>query len=332
MQWTVAAVVFLLVMAGAGYYVFTEGLAGGQHVTVPNVVNLSITDANLRLAEQGLDLGKQTLVPHATVPKYHVITQRPPAGRVVRTGRKVYPIVSMGTDHMSAPSYLQMSLEGAQREIAQSQFRLGTVARVPHSAPRDTVLAQDPPPGEGIAAQGSLHLLVSAGLERPTAFMPNIRGLAVSEALRVLAPYGVNAVANPVDTPGAAVDTVLDQHPQPDTLLYAGQVVTYDVRLSSGAAPVEEVRHQGEVRHVMPYDWYDRDVRVEVLDARGNRQVRWTKPPLFDERARATYITGSALRVPVGYSGEARVEVFVDGQQVAAYALRGGADPVRLSP
>jgi hypothetical protein len=174
-------------------------------------------------------------------------------------------------------------------------------------------------------------LLVSAGLEKPTAFMPNIRGMAVADALRVLAPFGVNAVANPVEVPGAALDTVLEQHPQPDTLLYAGQVVTYDVK-SSGSLPLEETRHQGEVRHVMPYDWFERDVRVEVVDPAGNRQVRWSKPPLFDERARATYVRGSALRVPVSYTGEARVEIFVDGQQVAAYQLRGGADPVPTNP
>lgn len=330
-QWTVAAVFCLAVMAGAGYYVFSEGLAGGQHVTVPNLVSQSITDATLRLGELGLDMGKQTLVPHATVPKYHVIAQRPAAGRVVRTGRKVYPIVSMGTNYLSAPNYLQKSLESAQREITQSQFRLGTVARIPNAAPRDAVLAQDPPPDQPIPNEGTIHLLVSAGQDKSSAFMPTIRGLAVAEALRVLAPYGVTMVPNVVDTAGAALDVVLDQRPQPDTLIYEGQVVTYDVK-TSGDVVLPESRFAGEVSHLVPYDWYDRDVRVEMVDYQGNREVRFTKPPLMDDAARATYVAGSRIRVPVSYVGEATVEVIMDGSVVAAYQLKAGADPVRTSP
>ncbi len=146
-QWTVATVFFLLVMAGAGYYVFMEALDGGQHVTVPNVVGLPITEASFLLAERGLELGKQEQVTHPTVPKYHVIAQRPDAGRVVRTGRKVYPVVSMGTPFLTAPSYVKKALNDARQEITESRFRVGTVARIPHKSPRDTIIAQDPPPG-----------------------------------------------------------------------------------------------------------------------------------------------------------------------------------------
>ena len=161
--------------------------------------------------------------------------------------------------------------------------------------------------------------------------MPSIRGLGVTEALRVLAPYGVTMVPNEVDLPGAAVDVVLEQHPQPDTLIYEGQIVTYDVK-SSGNLPIPDARYSGEVVHTVPYDWYDRDVRVEVMDHQGNREIRFTKPPAFDEQARATYVAGSKIRVPVTYVAEATVEVIIDNDKVAAYALKAGADPVRLNP
>ena len=83
-QWSIAMVIFVLVMAGAGYYVFNYALSTGTPVTVPDIVDLPINEASLILAERGLDLGKQARVPHATVPKDHVIAQRPEAGRVVR--------------------------------------------------------------------------------------------------------------------------------------------------------------------------------------------------------------------------------------------------------
>ncbi|HOJ68630.1 MAG TPA: PASTA domain-containing protein, partial [Candidatus Hydrogenedentes bacterium] len=81
--------VFVLVMAGAGYYVFAFALEGNQYTRVPQLVNLPLPDATALLAEQGLELGRQTSVAHPTIPKYHVVSQRPEADRVVRSGRRV---------------------------------------------------------------------------------------------------------------------------------------------------------------------------------------------------------------------------------------------------
>ena len=79
--WTFATVFFLAVMGGAGYYVFTQAIAGEESVVVPNIVKLPITEASYRLAEQGLEIGKQTEVYSEEVKPYHVIAQRPAAGR-----------------------------------------------------------------------------------------------------------------------------------------------------------------------------------------------------------------------------------------------------------
>ena len=327
-RWTAATVFFLAVMAGAGYFVFMEILSGGQHVTVPNIVDLPITEASLVLAEQGLELGKQAQVPHPTVPKYHVITQRPAAGRVVRTGRRVHPTVSMGADFLITPDLLHTTLEEARRAITQSRFRAGTVARVPHKTPRDTVIAQDPAPGQYIPNQGSIHLLASAGTDRQSAFMPDILGKDVQEVLRILSPLGVTVVPNEVDSEGVLEDVVLNQHPPPGTLVYEGQLVTYDVK-PSGTIALPDTRYRAEVRHAMRYDWFDRDVRVDIVDRRGNRQTAWSKPPLFDAMSKRTYIAGSAIRIPVTYTGEVSVEIYINGQLVESYYLSEGADPVK---
>ena len=313
-------------MAAAGYYVFMETLHGGQHVQVPNIVDLPITEASFILAEHGLELGKQTQITSSTVPKYHIIAQRPVAGRVVRTGRKIYPTVSIGEEFLNAPDLRNTLLEDARREITQSRFRMGTVARIPHSAARDTVLAQDPPPKGKVPNQGSIHLLVSAGIEKQSAFMPDLRGLAVEDVLRLIAPYGVTLVPNEVDIEGAQMDVVLDQDPPPNTPVYEGQVVTYDVK-PSGVVVLPDARHQAEVRHRMFYDWYDKDVRVDVVDRHGNRQTAFTKPPLYDDESKRTYISGSTIRIPVTYIGDATVEVYINDVLEQSYLLKEGGEP-----
>ena len=329
-KWSLALLFFLLVMAGAGYYVFMVALSGGQHVSVPQITGLPITEASYLLAEQGLELGKQTQVAHPSIPKYHVITQRPDAGRVVRTGRKVYPTVSMGASYMTAPDLMGKTLEDARREINQSRFRLGSVARIPVAQPRDTVLAQDPPAGRGLPSQGYIHLLISdvSGAEAGD-FMPDIVGKSVDEARDLLQPYGLVLVPNVVDIPGAREDTVLRQDPPADAIIHRGDYVTYDVK-PSGSVSIPDTRHQAEVRHEMTFNWAGRDVRVDLVDRRGNRQTVFSKPPLFDEQSRATYDAGAAIILrEISYVGEAWVEIYVDGTRVDSYYLKDGAEPVR---
>ena len=323
-QWTLATFFFVLVMAGAGYYVFMEALDGGQYVTVPSIEGMPITKASLLLAEQGLELGKPTQVPHPSVPKDHVITQRPAAGRVVRTGRKVYPTTSTGADFLRAPDLLNKTLEDARRELAQSHFRMGTVARIPHRSVRDTVLAQDPPPNAELPNQGSIHLLASAGDERQGVFMPDIRGMRVESVLDILSPLGVFVAPNEVDTPGAPTDVVLNQTPPPNALVQEGQIVSYDVK-PSGAVDLPDARYEAEVRHQMAFEFAEGDVRVDLLDRQGNRRKVW---PLEEQPLRR-YAAGSVIRIPVTYVEEATVEVYYRNNLVESYYLAGGAEPVQ---
>ena len=330
MQWSIALVLFLLVMAGAGYFVYTYALEGGRHVNVPDIVDIPITDAAFLLTERGLELGRQSPVPHPTAPKYYIIAQRPGAGRVVREGRSVNVFVSMGQDYLHAPNLVGSSLADARREITAARFRVGSLARVPEAALRDTILAQDPPAGGELADQGEIHLLLSAGSDLPSALMPDLRGVPIAEVAKVLAAFGVVLVAQEVDIPNAVMDVVLAQTPAVDTLIYRGQTVTFDYKPSvTGAAP--SMRYEATVRHQMFYDWFAKAARVDVVDRMGNRQTVYSKVPESDEQAKATYVSGTAIRVPVTYVIEAIVEVYIDGKLEASYQLKDGNVPVKMN-
>ncbi|MBP8129444.1 MAG: PASTA domain-containing protein [Candidatus Hydrogenedentes bacterium] len=326
-RWTAATVIFLIVMAVAGYFVFMEALAGGDYVTVPNIVDLPITEASAMLAEVGLEMGKQVQVAHDVVPKYHIISQRPDAGKVVRTGRKVIPTVSLGADAELAPDVLRKTREEAEREIKKARFRVGAVARIPDNSPRDTVLAQDPPPGANVPRQSGINLLLSAGSDREGTYMPDIQDKPVLEIRNMLAPFGVYLIPNEVDIQNAREDIVLNQSPAPNTLIRPGDVVTYDVKPSRRITlPNDE--HQAEVRHQMLYDYYGSEVKVDVVDLSGNRETKATYPPAFDEQSKQTRVAGSTIRVLVQYIGEATVEIYVNGELEESYALKDGGSPV----
>ena len=327
-QWSIAMIIFVLVMAGAGYYVYNYFLATGTPVTVPDIIDIPINEASLILAERGREMGKQARVPHATIPKDHVIAQQPEPGRVVREGRKVRTTVSLGADVLTAPTLVKLRLDEAKRAITEARFRLHSVARVPNDAPRDTVLAQDPSPGQGIENQGNISLLVSGGSETSTNFMPDITGMNVQDMLRVLAPLRLTLVPREVEIEGAKPDTVLNQDPAPDTLVYPGQVVTYEIQ-ASGEEPLPSNASVSVFRHVMPYDWFDKQVRIEKVAPDGTRTVLTSYDVGTTDVERGQRVAGSKLKITVDYVGEATVEIIVDGRVVDSYVVKDGQDPAR---
>ena len=177
---------FLLVMAAAGLYVFNTAVAGGEYVTVPNITHLSVTQASFELGKVGLAMGRQTPMFSDQVPPYHVISQRPEPGAVVRAGREITATVSQGTEVQETPVFVGKLLGEVEGALSPG-VRLGHKARIQHHAPRDQVIGQDPPPGRPLRAEKEVHLLVSKGPTRSIITMPDIVGLSVDEAMNLLA-------------------------------------------------------------------------------------------------------------------------------------------------
>ncbi len=82
----------------------------------------------------------------------------------------------------------------------------------------------------------------------------------------------------------------------------------------------------------MPFDWFDRDVRVDVIDRLGNRKNLETWPPLLDDLSRQSRVAGSFLKIAVPYVDEATVVVYIDGTLMESYFLKGGEAPRKVNP
>ena len=119
---------------------------------------------------------------------------------------------------------------------------------------------------------------------------------------------------------------MLNQDPQPATLITEGQTVTYEVKLSK-----EQEFQKGVVQHKMAIDFYDKEVRVDRIDNFGNRQVIKSYPPAFDEQSRASRVIGGTLAISVTYVKNCTVEIYVDNNIIAAYSLRNGEEPMKSS-
>ena len=325
-RWSFALVVFVAVMAGAGYYVFTRAVAGGGYVTVPNIVNMPMAKATYVIQDQGLVIGRQVAMPSDRVPPYHVISQVPPAGKVVRMGRKVYPTVSKGPDFEVAPRLVGELQVVAAKIIQDNGFRLGGIAYIPHEEPMDTVIAQDPPPGHDIASGGSIFLLVSAPASKAKHYMPDLTGQSLQEVMELLAPLGVEAVPLRVDRPDAPFDVVFEQQPEPGALVSPGSRVSFKIRATE---TVPGLWREQYVEYKVP-DWRDPgEIRIILSERDGAPRVLFPRPQDYvNERPPKLREVRLPLRMKEEAEVEAFVEVYLDGVLVRTYRFRGGQEPV----
>lgn len=326
-RWSAATVFFLAVMAGAGYYVYDHALRGGNYVEVPDITLRPITEAAFLLAEKDLEMGRQEQVPDERIPKYYVITQRPAAGKVVRTGRKVYPMVSAGTETLSPPNLIGKTLKEAEAELGRASFHLGTVARLPHASPRDMVIAQDPAPNRLIATDTRIGLLVSDGQPVQTFIMPDIMYKPVQEMLQILSPLGVNFEVNPIELPDEPFDVVLYQEPPPGTLIKEGDLVTYSVR-PSGTVELPDARRSVRLSYTAPFSWFRREIRVDVVDRNGVCTTAFPLEKHYVDGLPPKIGSGETLTgLIVSFIDEMTVRIYLDNQLAQSQYYKGDAEP-----
>ena len=328
-RWTLATVFFVAVMAGAGYYVFNVALHGGSYVQVPDVTMRPITDASYQLAERGLEMGDQRHVPDERAPKYYVIAQRPGAGKVVRTGRRVALTVSAGSESLSPPALIGKTLANAETEIRLSSFALGTVSRIAHDLPRDTVIAQDPAPARLVSANARINLLVSDGRPSRAFIMPDLVNKPVQDVLKLLSPLGVKPTPNAVEMPDQPLDVVLDQQPLAGTLIHEGDRVIYTVRASGTTSLPDAQRMTQPLSYVVPNSWFEREVRVDTIDRNGTRVTVFPLERHYVNGLPPRFGSGYTIMAPsFSFIDKVTIEVYLDGQLAQSYYYEGDAEPV----
>lgn len=309
-------------MALAGYYVFNRAASGGNYVTVPNINGLSIEKAVLVLEEHDLELGRPDEMA-SKEPPGRVIAQRPPEGSVVRAGRKVYPTVSAVRSEQ-VPNLIGKTLAQASEILQGYNVELSpNPARIPNDLPADTIIGQDPRPGEGTLREGGqIHVLVSDGPSQNYLMMPDLVGKSVDEVAAILTPLGLTATAQPIDAPDQPFGYVLDQSPAAGTWLLPNTQVTYSVRQAVEEKPKPQV-YEREVIYEVPFSWSDRTVRFEFVPATGK-----TESVQQVVKGGATY----PLRVPFTSTvPEVTVNVYiVEGNQsrkMKSYYFQGNDRP-----
>ena len=238
--WPWLLVLVLLVGAGAAVWLawgkIQEELDETKTIAVPNVDGIREILAVKKLRAEGFE-PKPRRIKHRDVREGFVIDQDPAAGDQAPRGKVVRLTVSLGPPVVEVPDLRGKTVTDAVELLAQRDLK-PKVMEVPSSKPEDTVVAQDPAPGERIETGKDVHINVSKGPQQ--VFVPPVIGELYEDAAAQLQQAGF-AVAR-VDVENTEQKgVVVGQNPGPNAAAARGSRVTLSVSKGPTAVTVPDV-------------------------------------------------------------------------------------------
>ncbi len=144
-------------------------VSGGQRIaTVPTVTGMTRIEAQVRLEQDGFDVG-ETGETNSDAPRGTVVGTRPAAGAQVTVPSTITLILSRGAEAASTqmPSLMGRDVSGARMVLSQIGVKDVVVTWDPMATGASgTVVGQSPVPGATILPGASVQLRV-AGVETP---------------------------------------------------------------------------------------------------------------------------------------------------------------------
>ena len=177
----------LLALGALSGFVAMQIVMEPDRVEVPRVVGVESLAAGELLKEVGLTPRVIAEEFSANIPKGHVTSQRPPRGSRVKFGSEVRLILSRGSDQLDLPDLRGQELPQAQRTLTESGLTADRVIPIHSDAhPRETIIAQEPPPGAPAVRGDRVVLLQSLGPLDTLVVVPDLRGREMVTALNLL--------------------------------------------------------------------------------------------------------------------------------------------------
>jgi beta-lactam-binding protein with PASTA domain len=155
---------------------------------VPNVETLPFQEAKDRLQHRDLKVQRQVGRYNPNVDTGIVVDQTPLPTAKVKPGRRVYLTVNAGEVPMvRMPDLRGMSVREAKNRASSVGLVVGSVQEDPVPSPyANTITKQEPSPGDSLEEGKAVALWYSTGLGDQRVGVPNVVGLSVEEAERLL--------------------------------------------------------------------------------------------------------------------------------------------------
>jgi len=222
----------ILALAAAAWGAWTYLVP--HEVDVPQVVGLSLADAQARLDDAGLTarVGKGEFDP--TAPVDQVLTQRPAPGTALERGSEVVLVPSLGPPPVRVPNLVGKTVPEARTALGKVGLELGPpTERYDEEYEAGRIVEQSVPAKDRLPQGSTVDVVVSKG-PAPVP-VPRVVGETQENAESLLAPWVVNVDTEYSDTVERGY--VISQDPERRTKLQPGETVTIVVSLGPERFP-----------------------------------------------------------------------------------------------
>jgi len=231
----IAALVSLVVLMGlSGVIAFFFTLRGEEQTLVPNVVDMELSAALVKLQEKELYPRVSLRFSSDPETRGRILEQEPLPGAIVKAGRRISLVVSRGAAQDKVGDYVGQTVDEVKihlQTVFGSTRQLITVKEplvyVYDPSPAGTILEQSPEPNVDLSGPTQLTFVVSRGPEKAKVKVPDLVGLTLQDAALQIEKSGIafQFTMRPIEgreRPG----TVVAQLPAPGTLEDPGAPVS----------------------------------------------------------------------------------------------------------
>lgn len=221
-RWLIGLLV-LIALALGGYYIFAQMT---QFVTVPDLYNLTLEEAEKVLTEQQLILGEVQYDWSETVPQGSVIASSPDENTRVARQQTIDVTVSNGKEQVEIGNYVGERYEPVRRELTDTNFivvRRGMATTDPDLA--GVILAQSIEPGSKVVPSDTT-ITFTVGQVSGSITMQDFYNLPLSMVENFAEEYGVYVDITYEYDDYISQGNVIQQSPTNGTSLVSGDTIS----------------------------------------------------------------------------------------------------------
>lgn len=200
---------------------------GREETQVPPLIGQTLENAQILIANAGLEVGTISERPDADFAEGVVVEQSPSQGVAVGSGTPINLVVSTGPELVTVPNVVDMTERDATAALQELGLKVTVNDEFSSEVAEGLVISTDPVAGTEAESGDTVLLVVSMG-PRPVQ-VPNLTGLTPQQAEAILTDLGlvmnVSASTQPVVDP-AQDGLVVSQFPSVNTTVFPGDVVT----------------------------------------------------------------------------------------------------------
>ncbi len=230
-----AVLVLAALAAGAGWY-----FGVGRTVPVPPLANLTVKQAEAKLAPLGLTLDSSQSDFSETVGKGDIISTDPGSGAEVREGSTIAAIVSKGPERYEVPDVRGKTVDEATALLADSNLAVGgTKQAFDEKVEKGLVVSSTPKTGTELKRGQSVDLVVSKG-PAPVK-IPNLVGKTKESATETLTKAGLEVKYADAYSKTVPEGSVVSSNPKAGATVPKGGTVTLTISLGPPLVTVPDV-------------------------------------------------------------------------------------------